>query len=162
MRASVVVLSVLIGCARHSAAPVTRVAAARAPTPVAASFDRTLDATLEALVERNVHFRVLDLSSGWIASEVLRVPENAEAVTWADCGTAQSDTTAVTQIPPEQVEYDVAVRGDTTRSTVHVTARWGTLYTGSWMVVPTSVECVSRGVWEAHFEAEVRRRAEWH
>jgi hypothetical protein len=159
MRASLAVLAVFIACAPQLAPRVIGAAPVRAPTPVAASFDRTLDAVVEALAEQNVHLRVLDWSSGWVATEVLRVPDNSEAVTWADCGTARTDTNVVA-IPPEQVEYDVVVHGDTTSSTVHVTTRWGTQYTGTWAAVPTSVECVSHGVWERHFEADVKRRAE--
>jgi uncharacterized lipoprotein len=153
--------------------PPTGAAPVRTPTAVHASFSRTWNAVVDALAEQNIQIRVLDRSSGWVATEVLRVQTPpSQSRKWVDCGTMTTDTLATEPdttgfhstghetVPnfPEQVEYDVVVHGDSAQATVHVAARWGSTYLGQW--TSAVVECVTKGVWESEFENAVKRAAE--
>lgn len=123
-------------------------AAPRTGSPVAASFGKTWDATIDAFADRGISIETLDRASGlivprgrtWAGSE-------QQALIYADCGRDAFGTVTIAN----SVKYNVIVRGDSTRSTIQVRAFYEPLAGG---------RCESRGVFEADAEAGIRARAE--
>lgn len=143
-------LTLLDGCTMAPAAPVPRTTA----TTVNASFGKTWNAVIDQFATNNIPIHTIDRSSGIIATDLLNVPASVGDV--ADCGTDMS-----VHLVPSQASYNVLVRGDSTSSTIRVTARWvrvGVARGLSTAVV--SEDCSTKQVWEPHFEAQVKSAAE--
>jgi hypothetical protein len=154
----------LVGACAHPippGAPVEREIAS-----VDASFGRTWDAVIDQFAAENIPIRTIERASGFIATETQSVPlppyDQWKAPNpLADCG---RDANRL-YTPPSEVVYNVVVRGDSTRSTVHVTARWMAsggprpLFAAP-AVRSDRVECSSRGRWEYDFEQDVKARAQ--
>jgi hypothetical protein len=143
------ILLVALGCAPPSspAAP----PAPRSATTVAASFDRTWSAVIDAFAARNIPIRTIDRTSGLIATDDLAV--GREGGQWADCGKALG-----VSITPTRATYNVRVKGDARSSTVQFTVLWQNVYP-SRMGIP-SENCSTKGVWESEAETDVKTRAE--
>ena len=125
----------------------------RTATPIQTAFAKTWDAVFDVFSDRNISIRTIERTSGLIATDRLTV-QSGEGLQWADCGTHMSSATA-----PEMAVYNVLVRGDSTQSTVKVTASW----TATVEVLRGEfrrIQCVSKGVWENDLEAMIRARAE--
>lgn len=120
------------------------------PASVSASFGRTWDAVVAIFADRNITIYT-DRRAGMVSSALMGVP--GEDSSWTSCGTAGVNERVMR---PEGVKYTVTVKGDSTASTVHATALFGST---SGMLV---AQCPSRGTWEAQFEAEAKSRAEQH
>lgn len=126
----------------------------RAPTDVHASFGATWDAVIDLFAERSIPIRNMERASGFIVTEQLVISDVVMADSVADCGTDIMGTPKFAT----RGSYNVLVRGDSSASTVKVTARW--IRTESHSTDVT--ECSTRGVWETAFENDVKRRAEAH
>ena len=137
---------VLTACTPHPPSP-------PAPNPamaVNASFGRTWNAAIDVFAARNIPIETLDRASGLIVAqpEAVPSPQNAAArVALADCG---SDALG-TQGYPETAYYNVLVRGDSVRSTVHVTVKW---------IGDLGTVCSTRGIFEQGFAESVKQKAE--
>jgi hypothetical protein len=141
---------VSVGCV---ALPTPRVA----PQPaagVSASVGRTWDVVLDQLGERGIAVRSLERASGFVGTQTMAMPAlPSDPARFANCGTFASF-----HFPPSTVEYTILVRGDSTRATVHTTARY--VFVKGTGEPPT--ECVSTGAFETAFDAAVKQRAETH
>lgn len=120
------------------------------PTPVqaaavAASFGRTWDATIDVFAQRSIPIRNMERASGLIVAEVASV--GSDGSKYADCG---SD--GIMARTPSSAFYNVVVRGDSSQSTVRVTAKW--------MVGAIGLECATKAVWETQLEDAIKQRAE--
>jgi hypothetical protein len=116
---------------------------------------KTWDAVIDVFAAKNIPIKTLDHSSGFIAAEEMRVPRpegrGAESP-YADCGTMNK----IPQVPTH-ANYNIRVKGDSTRSTVQVTVLWKDVYdvkTGS------TTQCSTKGTWETDAETEIKKRAE--
>ena len=143
----------------------------RPATVVNASFTRTWNAVIDHFAEQNMSIRVLDRTSGWVATQTLRVGNPKRALAWADCGAVDKsraiytgedtmDKVPIVAIAAEQAVYDVVVHGDSTQSTVRVAIHWTSTYRISEAAPLTPIDCVTKGVWEADFETTVKQAAE--
>lgn len=144
----VMVLLLAFGCA---SAP--KSALERQPLPVAASFGQTWDAAIDVFAAHNIPIKTLDRSSGLIVAEQSRVGPS-DVAKFADCGRRLMAvvTAGMTgDIGPARADYNVLVRGDSTRATVRVTAHF-TEHSGR--------RCTTRGVFESDVEAAVKSGAE--
>src|SRR2546429_5928198 len=83
--------------------PPTTTAAPRSAMAVNASFDRTWTAVIDVFADRNVPIRTLDRTSGFVATDELRV--GSEGADWADCGSGAGGT-----IGPAHAGYNVRIR----------------------------------------------------
>lgn len=129
--------------------PPVSVAPERAPTPVAASLDKTWMAVIDVFAERNIPIRTIDRSSGFVATDPLRV-DGEEGLEWADCGSGEGG-----DLGPTRASYNVLVRGDSQTTTVRITATWQAV-TRDYGVA----DCVTRGTWESDAERSIAARAE--
>lgn len=130
-------------------------------TRVAASFGRTWNALVDALLERGIPIRAIDRASGVVAAEAPRLTP-AEALAYADCGRSRSgaggfrpraeSTSDDGRYLATGAIYNIVVRGDSTAATVRVTARFTS--------TESPVGCESRAVLERAVEADVKHRAE--
>ena len=148
MRPSAVcfLLTAMIGCVHGPTTQLTP----RAATDVNASFDRTWNAVIDVFAERNIPIATIDKSSGLIATTALGIEESKDTTQeWADCG----------NLPATRATYNVLVRGAGDRSTVKVTVKW-VAWRSLGMFGEDSRECVTKHVWEAATESEVKMRAE--
>ena len=129
--------------------------APRTGMEVAAPAAKTWDAVIDVFSARNIPIKTLDRSSGFIAAEEMRVPsveKRGTASPYADCGVFM-------KIPqsPTHANYNIRVKGDSTRSTVLVTVLWKDLYD------PTNggtMQCSTKGPWETDAENEIKALAE--
>lgn len=147
-RMVVLAFGLLAGCVT----PPTTAPTPRTAVSVNAPFAKTWDAVIDVFSDRNIPIRTIDRASGLIATDDLSV--GSEGTEWADCGKNNE-----APIAPLLATYNVLVRGDSTRSTVKVTVKWGSttrLLGGR----PIGVDCVTRGVWETDLETTIRARAE--
>lgn len=138
----------LAGCTTIPPAP----APTRAPSPVAASFDRTWSAAVDIFAEKNIGIRTIDRASGLIVGDPMSV-EGKNTTTpyeFADCGQDMFEGHPW----PTVAIYNVRVKGDTAASTILVSVRWLRQLGGE------SLTCTSKGVWESQFEESVRTRAQ--
>lgn len=119
--------------------------APRQPTQVNASFSQTWNSVIEFFARKNIPVTVLDRSSGYIATALMRV--GPEGASWADCGKAMG-----TPVLPAEAQYTVLVHGDSTHSTILVSARF--------TPASTTGYCTSRGVFETLQEQGIKADAE--
>lgn len=132
-----------------------------APTPhnaveVSASFGKTWDALIDQFADRNIPIKTIERASGLIATDPLRVGESL--LDAADCG---KDWTG-TKVYPTNVVYNALVRGDSSHSTIRITARWSRIGASREMGTHGDVneECSSRAAWETEIENAVKTVAE--
>lgn len=153
MKAWIVSFALVTACATAGTPPAPT--AERTPTTVNASFGRTWDAVIDEFARMNIPIRTVDRSSGFIATDRLRVTRDPRQARkpdpQADCGKDMLGTYG----HPDEATYNVLVRGDSARATVRVTVAWVET------AAPGRVqECSSLGVWESETEAGVKARAE--
>lgn len=147
------IVIVLLLVAAFGCASAPRQAPERQPTSVAASFGQTWDAAIDIFAAHNIPIKTLDRSSGLIVAEQSRVGPS-DVAKFADCGKRLMAvvTAGVTgDVGPARADYNVLVRGDSTRATVRVTAHF-TEHSGR--------RCTTRGVFESEVEAAVKSGAE--
>ncbi len=145
LAARAVVLVGLAGCIRYTP---PQPASPHDPAPVAASFGKTWDAVIDVFGDRTIPIRNMERASGFIATDAL--PAGPNDRDYADCGSREKVVYA-----PSRVTYNVVVRGDSSQSTVKMTARWTFLMTANELIY-----CESRGIFEREFERRIRDRAE--
>lgn len=120
-----------------------------APAGIAASVGKTWNTVIDVLSESNIPVKTLDKSSGYIMAEVASV-HILDEDKYADCGSFLASLGAE---GPMIARYNILVRGDSTTSTVKVTAAF--TKTGK-----TTHECSSKRVFETKFQNDVKARAE--
>jgi hypothetical protein len=140
------VLLLAAGCARQTppalgGEPVT--ASVTISAPVARTWDRVVD----HFAERSVPIRTIERASGLIVT--LETPVGREGARWADCGRDFDGATT----GPTMVWYNVRVQGDSTTSTLRITARFTN---------PRSIQqvCVSTGIHERELGIALKARVE--
>lgn len=140
-----VALVALSACAPYRAPSTTTTP--RQGVQVDAGFDATWDAAIDAFAESNVPIATMDRGSGFIASE--QIDAGSRGSRFADCGQFVGEI-----VDPSLATYNVIVRGDSSRSTVRVTAAFARPDIGG--------RCVSRGTFETIMENRILARAEGH
>lgn len=142
--------ALLVGCSKPS--PPAPVPVQREATPVHASLGRTWDAVIAHFAAHSVPIATIDRSSGLIVTDRMFVSPD-DAYQWGWCGWWWDDAAPKGQHwkinGPSSGSYNVLVRGDSTSSTIRITARW-TL---------EGRECVSRDVYERNLESAIIERA---
>ncbi len=135
----------LLACGRYTppSKPVPR-DATQIRAPVAESWD----AVMETFARRGIPIRTVEPASGLVVTDELRV--GSEGRDFADCGKASGHL-----LYPDVARYNALVRGDSSGSTVKVTAAWA--YLGGKRKVN---DCATTHRFEQAFEDEVRGRAE--
>ena len=136
-----------LGCA---SAPTT-VPMPRSGIEVAAPLAKTWDAVIDVFSAKNIPIKTMDRSSGFIVTEEMYVPFKPRESPYADCGRAMGAPT-----PPTHANYNIRLKGDSTRSNVQVTVFWKELNPAAQL----TKQCVSNGVWESAAESEIKARAE--
>src|SRR5450759_3554253 len=135
----------LAACTPHVTAPTPE--AAPTSTTIAAGFNQTWNGVIDVLSEENVPVKTLDRSSGFVVAEVSTMDVSTlDRLT--HCGgfmewMAHSEKFGV-------AHYNILVRGDSTTSTVKVTAHF----------THGSTTCPTRNVFESGFQAAVKTHAE--
>lgn len=141
MRLTLLFALALLGCTTPpGAAPAPRLA-----TVVQADSDRVWRAAVDELAAENIPTRIADRASGLLASGEVALPIDKANTRFADCGKTIGES-----LTPTTAEYRVVVRGNT----VQASSRWTSLDAAG------RTSCVTRGTWEATFEAAVKQRAE--
>ncbi len=150
-RLAVIAVLVVAACTPPAPAPAPALAPAPlAPTTVTASFGKTWNAVVDLLSERNIPVKTMDRSSGFVAAEVSSVSNDELRKLSRGC-TGFLAAMANGGDPPTGIaRYNILVRGDSTSSTVKVTAR----FTGP------QGDCATQNTFEAPFQREVKARAE--
>lgn len=120
----------------------------RPDTQVNASFSRVWDAVVDRFARSSVPVKTIDRSSGLIAAESMRI--NGDLSSYGGC-----NVMGVRNAPPVGAGFNVLIHGDSTRSSIVVTADWiGVDGAGN------RIGCVTTGKWEQEFEAAIKARAE--
>lgn len=89
------------------------------PVTIEASFGRTWDAVIDHFAVGSIPIQTIERVSGLIVTRPLRIPGTREqAQVYADCGTDMLGTTGW----PTESSYNIRVTGDSTRSSIRVTA----------------------------------------
>lgn len=136
-------LALLNACATLPPAP-----PARSDTAVNAPFGRTWDAVVDYFARSSIPVKTIDRSSGLIAAEATSLA--GDNSTYATC------TNGFLSFPPRGASFNALIRGDSTRSTVRVTANWMTpTPAGS-----APIQCVTSDLWEKQFESAIKLKAE--
>lgn len=117
-----------------------------APVELAASYDRTWDAVVQALAEQGIPVATIDKASGVLTSAPVKV-ESVNASRWGHCGSDPAIPMRVTD-----ATVSVLVRGTATATTVRLSPRWSMVSGENAMV------CATTGVWERELEAQIRTR----
>jgi hypothetical protein len=140
----------LVGCSSAPPPP----APARGPTSVAAPFEKSWNAVIDLVAERNIPIKTVDKASGLLVAEQVRLGE-ADAE-YADCGTSFGKRQA-----PTSANWNVLVRSDGARSTVRVTVQFVRtgLPRGNWTGLVTE-NCATRNTFETTIEQQVKAKAE--
>jgi hypothetical protein len=117
---------------------------------VDAPFTKTWDAVMDVFATKNIPIKTMDRSSGFIATEEMRsgLVSAREPISYADCGRSAMGM----YLAPSHANYNIRVKGDSSRSTVLVSVFWKEIAGG--------YACTSRGTWEGETEHEIRTRAE--
>lgn len=119
---------------------------------VAAPASKTWDAVIDVFASKNIPIKTMDRSSGFIATEEMQVPFTPRQESpYADCGKKMG----IAQ-PPTHANYNIRVKGDSSRSTVQVSVFWKDVNPAA----HSSDQCSSKGVWETEAETEIKARAE--
>jgi len=150
-----VVTSVLVAAACNSYNPPTSVAP-KTVLPVAASFDRTWEATIDVMAEQNLPIQSLEKASGLIATAPLTVSRD-RGREWADCGSLRVWNT---KYAPRAAVFNVLVRGDSVESRVQINIRFVTEVEYKSTGTRGSADCISSGVFEKELAAAIRARVE--
>lgn len=118
------------------------------PAQIAASFERTWSAVIDHFAEKSVPIRTIEKASGIIVAEQLSVSSGYGQVI-ADCGVN------VVGVPWDvlSASYNVRVQGDSTKSTIRVTAMFRP-------EIASTYPCNSRGAYERELMDFVKARAE--
>lgn len=116
---------------------------------IAASFGRTWDAVVEHFATSSVPIRTIERSSGIIVTDQMGVARD-DASGWSDCGTDGLGGTS----RANRASYNLLVRGDSSTSTIRVTAT----FTSTIGVSPYG--CTSTGAYERELMQFVKARAE--
>ncbi len=122
------------------------------PAGIEASFGKTWNAVVDVLAERNIPVKTMDKSSGFVSAELTSVSAT-DFDKLANCGSTLSQMMTGNLAADGIARYNILVRGDSTKSTVKVTARF--VKGGD-----TAKDCPSNNVFEAQFQSEVKTRAE--
>lgn len=145
--------------------------AAVLPAAVAASYDRTWEATVGWFAEQNIPIQTIEKASGIIVADVnIRYLPNRTPVldkkgkvdrmaqsapVYADCG--HPDIPNAYHFDPSSMIYNIRVLGDASKSTVQVNARYATEgYPG----MPYVALCASTGKWETDIQQYIKSHAE--
>ena len=183
MKKYVTVLMVfsLIGCIPpHVVTSPTISTSIRPAVTVTASKDSLWDSVIDEFANDNIPIKSMEKVSGLIVGERSGISGQTFAQSLSDCGNVNG-----VPITATVMHYNVIARGDKNNSTVRVTVRFvagpgpqgirDSLVTrspGSGEVAPRSyyishyeetystVECITRGVWESAFEQRVKQSAE--
>jgi hypothetical protein len=133
----------VIACA--PSAPIT------APTPssINAGYNQAWNAVIDVLAEDNVPVKTLDRSSGFVVAELSTMSLADLSHFTTNCG-GIVDLVINSKSPYGLANYNILVRGDSTTSTVKVTARF----------VHGSTVCGTKNVFESAFQTGVKERAE--
>lgn len=130
------------GCASLPAAP-----AARPDTEIQASFGRSWDAVVDYFARSSIPIKTIDRSSGLIAAETQRLAGDNSP--YAKCSNGFFSFQA------EGASFNALIRGDSTHSTVRVTANWIPVNNGG-----ITIHCQTTDVWEKQFESAIKEKAE--
>jgi hypothetical protein len=139
VRRFVVSLALLSACTPPPSLPPVQ------PAGVASGFERTWNAVIDVLSEDNIPVKTLDKASGYVMAELSDVDSDTMNK-FADCG---SQLTKFLVGVSGVARYNIVVRGDSTTSTVKVTAKF-----------ISRDDCKSRNVFENEFQDAVKARAE--
>jgi hypothetical protein len=98
----------------------------------------------------SIPVKTIDRTSGLIAAEATQLAGDNSS--YARC------SNGIFSFAPVGASFNALIKGDSTQSTVRVTANW---------IRPTapgsaSVSCVTTDVWEKKFEAAIKAKAETH
>lgn len=118
--------------------------------PVNASFAKTWDAVIDLFSEQNISIATIERASGLIvAAPAYTGTSLSNGLEYADCGT-------INRLPilPNRVNYNVRVKGDSTRSTLRVNVVFLSLWDKA------SYECSTKNVWEKNVWARIAAKAE--
>lgn len=121
----------------------------RPDTEINASFGKTWDAVVDYFARSSIPVKTIDRSSGLIAAETTRLA--------GDNGPYATCANELRYFAPEGASFNALIRGDSTRSTVRVTATW--LSSGGGAV---GIQCQTTDLWEKNFEAAIKAKAEGH
>lgn len=149
MKALPMVLTAVIFASACASAPI---APPLQPAGISAEFGKTWNAVVDILAERNIPIKTIDRSSGFVSAELATV--DVESLSkLANCGSFLSGVLEGSATASAIARYNILVRGDSTKSTVKVTARF--IRGGD-----TPKDCPSNNVFEEQFQSEVKARAE--
>lgn len=142
-----------VACARYQVPGPPRPAAA---VQVAASFGRTWDAVITHLTGDFVPIRTIDRTSGLIVTDELTVRlitgrDSTFAASLADCGRLHAPWL------PNLALYNIVVRGDSSRASVLVFARFR--YARPILFAPP-ITCSTKGNYERDLHARIKTLAE--
>src|SRR5688572_31837548 len=152
MRVNLLPLVMLAACAKAGYVP-PRPAPARAPTTVAANFDRTWEAVIDIFAKQTIPIATIEKASGIVAAT-----SNLRGVgDYANCGAIQNLWGDRSTVYATRGEFNVIVRTVGTGSTVLVTARFTHIPADPRGI---TADCVSRGTFEKYFEDSVKAAAE--
>lgn len=138
-------------------------------TAVAASYDRTWEATVTWFAERNISIQTIEKASGIIVADVpVRYMPNRTPVldkkgrellykqsppVYADCGSKNG-----WGYNPTSMIYNIRVLGDGSKSTVQVNSRY--VSNRRTAPPPELVDCSSTGKWERDIQSYIKAKAE--
>lgn len=131
---------------------------------VRAAFEPTWDAVMDVFAQEVIPIDVLEKASGFVAAETAVISDmtpsdSARARAMADCGRRTGSWFANELVfLPSNARYNVLVRSSGPQSTVRVTVRFLRVVWGGGRFI--TLECSSKGAFEAEFEQQVRRIAE--
>lgn len=150
MRKIVIALSVVaIGC---GGTPQTAVAPQAAP--IQASREKTWNAVIDVLAERNISVKTLDKASGFVSAEGA-VVSSSDIAQLTTCGGFMEAMADMNGAHNGVARYNILVRGDSAASSVKVTAQF-TKGTGG----GNAKNCDSNGKFEAGLQSAIKSHAE--
>lgn len=140
---AVTITLTIAACATLPPAPATR-----PDTEVNASFGKTWDAVIDYFARGSIPIKTIDRASGIVAAEAQRLPGDNSA--YAVCVQGVMGHANV-----EGASFNALIHGDSTHSTVRVTANW----------IPSAISqlnihCQTTDVWEKQFESAIKAKAE--
>lgn len=130
---------------------------ARPAVEVQAPFERTWDAAIDAFAEQVITVETLERASGFIVASRGSISARTKADTVAGRAMADCGGMGVLVFLPTSAKYNVVVRPAGSQSTVRVTASF--MGSRSYQFENT-LECSSKGSFEAALESSIKARAE--